>query len=433
MQEDTFWVKQTLNDDGQAFHHLIIKYYPSIHALIMSYVKNHEDAEDLMQEVFLKAYLELASLRHPEQFHIWLRQIAKRQCQNWLRKRQGTFLQLDEKMIYETPSTDEVLILRETLTKVIKAIDELPESESQLLKERYLDNASYDELEIRHGLSRNALAVRLLRAREKVRTRVEKLLAGVGIFSWQDALRKMLMGGVEAVKIGAKVKIIAIGVGAVLILSGTGIILWNHQQSQQEVLLANQAKEMSTKLSGNPLSTGKNASIGHISKPADNRKKGETRTNDVVVSQNSPQWGAQADAGDSNLKSSKETIDPKEEALAFRAELEARIPVLEEEIRTGMTRINARGDEIMAIGQSGNLTPEKVEWLNEQNREIQKEWQDLYLNKIWAYISCKANLDEENFKKHPQHPLAKGGEFYELAQHLPFNVTPRDFDNANWR
>ena len=106
MQEDVLCVKQTLDGDEQAFHRLIIKYYPAIHALILSWVKNPEDTEDLMQEIFLRAYQELDSLRHPEQFRLWLRQIARHQCQNWLRK-EKTFLQLDDDMICETPLADE--------------------------------------------------------------------------------------------------------------------------------------------------------------------------------------------------------------------------------------------------------------------------------------------------------------------------------------
>jgi len=236
MQEDALWVKQTLAGDGEAFHRLIIKYYAAIYAVILSRVKNTEDARDLMQEVFFEAYRDLASLRHPEQFRVWLQQIARHQCHDWLRKRQEIFTQLDEDMICETPSADELLILQETLAKVMKAIDELPEPESQLLKERYLDDVSYDELESRHGLSRNALAVRLVRARQHVREKIKKVLPGLWTLPWQDVVKKMLLGGIEAMKISAKVKIVSIGVAAVLIISGTGIVVWHSHESNIKVL-----------------------------------------------------------------------------------------------------------------------------------------------------------------------------------------------------
>ncbi|MCX6113081.1 MAG: sigma-70 family RNA polymerase sigma factor, partial [Proteobacteria bacterium] len=159
---------------------------------------------------------------------IWLQQIARHQCQDWLRK-EKTYIQLDENIICETPLADEVLILRETLAKVIKAIDELPKSESQLLKERYLDDVSYDDLEAKHGLSHSVLAMRLFRARQHVREKI-KLLSGVLALSWQDMAKKIFVGGVKIMKISAKAKILTIGIAAVLILGGTGVVVWYYQE-----------------------------------------------------------------------------------------------------------------------------------------------------------------------------------------------------------
>jgi len=283
MQEDAILVQKTLEGDEQAFHRLIMKYYAKIYALILSWVKNPEDAKDLAQEVFLEAYLDLGSLRHHEQFRIWLQQIARHQCQDWLRK-EKTYIQLDEDMICETPLADEVLILRETLAKVMKAIDELPKSESQLLKERYLDDASYDDLETKHGLSHSALAMRLLRARQHVRGKI-KLLSGVLALSWQDMAKKIFVGGVEAMKITAKIKIITIGVGVVLVLGGTGIILWhNHQPTQAipESTVNQTAQKASVVSSAKSVSSKKNISDEQIKKTKDNQNEDAQKTQAIA-------------------------------------------------------------------------------------------------------------------------------------------------------
>jgi len=428
MQEDALWVKKTLEGDEQAFHRLIMKYYTAIYALITSWVKNSEDAKDLTQEVFLKAYQELDSLRHPEQFRLWLRQIARNQCQDWLRKKQETFVQLDEDMIYETPSADELLILQETLAKVMKAIDELPKSESQLLKERYLDDASYDDLEAKHGLSHSVLAMRLLRARQHVREKI-KLLPGVLALSWQDAARKMLIGGTGAMKITVKVKIIAIGVAVVLVLGGTGVVIWHTHQSAQET----QNSAISQTGQQTNLSISQKPSIVKVVANKKANKPIDTHKEDARESQNTAQIDLLKDGNSQETKISKtkvgETIDPKEETKAGEftlADMAARMPVLREEIRTGMARINTRGDELTAVHQSGNLTPETIKWLNEQQRELNKEWKDLFFNKIGPYYAYKLNLEGRQ-----PYPLAKGGEFYELAQRLPPHVFPREFDNPN--
>ena len=126
------------------------------------------------------------------------------------------------------------LILQETLAKVMKAIDELPKSESQLLKERYLDDASYDEMETRHGLSHSVLAMRLLRAREKVKNRVGKLIPAFVSFSWLETAKKMLTGGLVAVKITMKTKLIVTGIAIIIVSGGTGVYVWHSHQSAME-------------------------------------------------------------------------------------------------------------------------------------------------------------------------------------------------------
>ena len=79
-------VEQTLAGDKQAFNSLMTDYYADIYSMILSWVKNPEDAKDLAQDVFISAYLDLPSLRDHEQFYSWLRQIARHKCQNWKRK-----------------------------------------------------------------------------------------------------------------------------------------------------------------------------------------------------------------------------------------------------------------------------------------------------------------------------------------------------------
>ena len=126
--KDDILVEQTLAGDHQAFNSLITEYYADIYGMILSWVKEPEDAKDLTQDVFISAYLDLPSLRDHERFYSWLRQIARHKCQNWRRRKQINFIPLHDDLISKEPSTDEVLILRETLAEVMEAIDNLPES-----------------------------------------------------------------------------------------------------------------------------------------------------------------------------------------------------------------------------------------------------------------------------------------------------------------
>jgi RNA polymerase sigma factor (sigma-70 family) len=230
MQKDAQLVEQTLSGNHQAFHILITQYYTAIYNTILSWVKGPEDAKDLTQEVFISAYQKLSSLRHPERFYSWLRQIARHISQNWQRKGQVNLVPLDNDLISKEPSVDEVLILRETLAKVMEAIDSLPESEKRLLKEHYLDDISYDELEAKHGVSTKALVVRLVRARQKIRDQLEKTLSAFVAFL-HDHTESILTEGVEIMKLSVKTKLIAGGIVIMLATVGTGVLV-NHYYTQ---------------------------------------------------------------------------------------------------------------------------------------------------------------------------------------------------------
>jgi len=226
---DAILVEQTLAGDHQAFNSLVTDYYAGIYGMILSWVKEPEDAKDLTQDVFISAFLDLPSLKDHNRFYHWLRQIARHKCQNW-RRRQTEFITLQNNLVSREPSVDEVLILRETLAKVMEAIDKLPETEKQLIKERYLDNTSYAELESKHGVSAKALAARLVRARGKIREQLGKTLSAFVVFLHRHT-ENMLTGGVEIMKLSVKTKLIASGIAIILMLGSAGILI-KHRSEQ---------------------------------------------------------------------------------------------------------------------------------------------------------------------------------------------------------
>jgi len=68
MQDDALWVQQTLAGDRQAFGFLVRKYWRPIYAQILSVIHNHADAEELTNDAFIEAYLDLLSLKRPSSF-----------------------------------------------------------------------------------------------------------------------------------------------------------------------------------------------------------------------------------------------------------------------------------------------------------------------------------------------------------------------------
>ena len=79
-------IQQTLAGNTSAFDRLVKMYRTTIYMLVLSYIKNPADAEDLTQRVFIQGYERLATLRDLNCFLPWLQRIARNACKNWLRR-----------------------------------------------------------------------------------------------------------------------------------------------------------------------------------------------------------------------------------------------------------------------------------------------------------------------------------------------------------
>jgi RNA polymerase sigma-70 factor (ECF subfamily) len=253
--EDILFIEQTLLGNQAAFEKLVIKYHHKIFGLIASYVKNPADAEDLTQEAFLKAYQNLSSLKNRGQFPFWLRRIAKNHCTDWLRQQRKNHLSFDEmgvaehaKMVSSISSgfstSPEEMALKQELREIMwQAIDSLLEIDRRLLKARYLENASFKKLQAEYGLSYPAIANRLKRAKQKVRETMRKLLKGFCALPGREVLEKMMLGGVEVVKLSLKTKIVTTGIAVVLGLGGAGVWLWHSNESQPKHVAKQEMKD----------------------------------------------------------------------------------------------------------------------------------------------------------------------------------------------
>ncbi len=224
-------VRQTLNGDTSAFDRLVKMHRTTIYALVLSYIKNPADAEDLAQRIFIRAYERLATLRELNRFLPWLQQIAHNTCKDWLRCRNDSTIRFeatnDTDFAEVAPSPEDIALKAEIETVVRQAISTLQETDRRLMEARYIDGASYDQLQIESGLSYAAVANRLKRAKREVRHRIEKLLGGVAILPGKT----FILGGIEAVRLSVKAKLAAIGVAAVIGIGGGGVVYYHAFES----------------------------------------------------------------------------------------------------------------------------------------------------------------------------------------------------------
>ncbi len=93
--------------DTKAFAALVERHYRMVHGLVFSKVSEWSVAEDIAQDVFLIAWSNLARLKHPEAFLVWLRQIARNSALNWIRKQQYRRALADRHNEQTDPSTEQ--------------------------------------------------------------------------------------------------------------------------------------------------------------------------------------------------------------------------------------------------------------------------------------------------------------------------------------
>lgn len=165
-----------LHDDTEAYGVLVERYQRAVYATAFYYVGRHGAAEDIAQDAFLAAYKNLPSLRDPERFAPWLKEIACRTAANWLR-RNGWRIENETPLPYRRTVQIEdvrqgpgaVAERHEQFERVQQAIEALPERYRLPVVLRYLQELSYDEIAEYTGQSRDEVRGILQRAGERLR------------------------------------------------------------------------------------------------------------------------------------------------------------------------------------------------------------------------------------------------------------------------
>ena len=225
MANDNTLICRAQSGDEGAFVDLIRVYYPFVYAIVIRIVNNPQDAEEVVQDTFLNAYRGLAQYQEMAKFKNWLGEIARNRARSWLRKQRIDTVPIDEVSEHTLGTQDlpdEQLIRREQRELIRRAMETLSEKDREIARAYYLDGASYDELINTHGLSYNAIAFRLSRAKRQLSKRLQYLLTGIFV-SPAMTLKKIYSGGLTVMKVGTVPKI-TVGIAALIALIFIGFV-----------------------------------------------------------------------------------------------------------------------------------------------------------------------------------------------------------------
>jgi RNA polymerase sigma-70 factor (ECF subfamily) len=177
---DTELISKILQGEQALFAQLVERYRNYVFTLVLRFTDNREDAEEISQDIFVKAYRSLADFRGESKFSTWLFTIVRTSCITFLRKKklditsiddERTFLQLESR---ESAFKANTIEQRSRHAMVNEAIRMLSPDDAQLLSLFYKGEQSLEEIGKIMHLDPNTVKVKLHRARHRLKDKMEK-------------------------------------------------------------------------------------------------------------------------------------------------------------------------------------------------------------------------------------------------------------------
>ena len=147
MDEDLDLITRTVGGDREAFNDLVIKYQKPLYSMLYRMVSSHEDAADLLQKTFVKAFTGLKGFERRSSFKTWLYQIAINLAKNVYRDRSRIEkVPIDDVIIRRDPKTLETLIKQESGLRLRQSLAELPKKQRLTLILRVQEAKKFEEI-----------------------------------------------------------------------------------------------------------------------------------------------------------------------------------------------------------------------------------------------------------------------------------------------
>lgn len=177
---DSEIISQVLKGDQNSYALLVERYKSYVFTLTLRFTKSREDAEEVSQDIFIKAYRSLADFRGTAKFSTWLYTIVNTTCITFLRKRRLDVQSLDDERTFElADSQDSGFRANQVEQKsrqnmVNQAITMLNPDDAEIITLFYKNEQSLEEIGQILGLEVNTAKVRLHRARGRLKEKMEK-------------------------------------------------------------------------------------------------------------------------------------------------------------------------------------------------------------------------------------------------------------------
>ncbi len=184
-EADRILIHRALQGDQKAYEELMAKYRGSVLNLVQRMIDSRQEAEDIVQETFIKAFQALTSFNEEYAFSTWLFKIATNHCIDVLRKRKLQTFSLDRPVRTKdgevhrdfadrSYSPDQDAETAEHTRLILQAIEELPEKYRTVINLRHREDCSYEEIAELLHIPIGTVKARIFRAREMLKKKLKE-------------------------------------------------------------------------------------------------------------------------------------------------------------------------------------------------------------------------------------------------------------------
>lgn len=179
--DDLYHIEAIKKGNVQALSFLVEKYQKMVYTLALKLMKKPEEAEEMAQDTFIKAFHKIESYEGKSKFSTWLYSITYNACISELRKRRIEFKSLDDRQVSDQDEQRMHDYYRENRKEdqekyLALAMEKLPEDDQVLVTLYYYESQSMDEISLITGLTVSNIKVKIHRARKRMQLFLYEML-----------------------------------------------------------------------------------------------------------------------------------------------------------------------------------------------------------------------------------------------------------------
>lgn len=173
-------IQAILKGSGEQYNKIVERYQTGLYRTAYYYTQNVEDARDITQDIFIKAYNNLAGFKHGSTFSTWLYRIAVNHCLDWCRKKKPHYVEATclDNFCAEEDSPEDLFLQQEIASEVQTAVRNLPAIYSTVLILYYFEDFSPQQIAHITDMPKRTVETRLFRARKMLRDKLHSTSSG---------------------------------------------------------------------------------------------------------------------------------------------------------------------------------------------------------------------------------------------------------------